>query len=379
VRWHRSWVTNRRQSRRDVLFHIPTASALVRRVRPASSGGAENQVLILARELARRGFHVGIATLDDDYGLRAQIDGVDVIAQAASPTDAPVIRTVIFWMRLASTLITNPSTVIVQRCANIHTAPVALLARVLRRRFVFASSGVRDFDRAAWNRLHWWLFRFGVRLAGVVVVQTEEQVRLCHEHFGRRSVLIKSVAEPAQTPASDPDSFLWVGRLSSHKQPLAYLELVRALPDARFRMVAVEPAPNEDGVDVAELTRIAATLPNLELCPPRQRHELVPLYESAVAVVSTSVSEGMPNVFLEGWSRGVPALALTHDPDGVIERQRLGAFADGSPERLAELARRLWERRNDRDELASRCRRYVVREHALEQVADGWVEALGLV
>jgi glycosyltransferase involved in cell wall biosynthesis len=86
----------------------------------------------------------------------------------------------------------------------------------------------------------------------------------------------------------------------------------------------------------------------------------------------------MPNVFLEGWFRGVPALALTHDPDGVIAQEGIGAFADGSPQRLVELARSLWEGRANQSELAGRCRDYVSREHSIDAVIDRWAEVLGL-
>jgi hypothetical protein len=95
-------------------------------------------------------------------------------------------------------------------------------------------------------------------------------------------------------------------------------------------------------------------------------------------MVNTSDYEGMPNVFLEGWARGVPALALTHDPDGVIERERVGAFAHGSAERFAELARELWQRRGDQSEVAARCRAYIDREHSAGVVVGRWQRALGL-
>ena len=96
-------------------------------------------------------------------------------------------------------------------------------------------------------------------------------------------------------------------------------------------------------------------------------------------MVSTSLSEGMPNVFLEGWSRGVPALALAHDPDGVIERERVWAASPAAPTaRMAGLARELWEGRGERAELAARCRGYVEREHAPASVADRWQALLGL-
>ena len=102
------------------------------------------------------------------------------------------------------------------------------------------------------------------------------------------------------------------------------------------------------------------------------------LVDRAVAVVNTADFEGMPNIFLEGWSRGVPALALTHDPDGVIERHRLGSFANGSSEYLVELARSLWEERSDQAGVAARCRQYILENHSPETVSAQWVETLGI-
>ena len=105
---------------------------------------------------------------------------------------------------------------------------------------------------------------------------------------------------------------------------------------------------------------------------------MLDLVDSSVAIVNTADFEGMPNVFLEGWERGVPALALTHDPDGVIESHGLGWFAHGSREQLAELARTAWEQRGDQAAIAERCRAYVRDEHSTDAVAARWRDALGL-
>jgi hypothetical protein len=127
--------------------------------------------------------------------------------------------------------------------------------------------------------------------------------------------------------------------------------------------------------DVASATR---ELPNLTILPSRGRNDLLELVERAVAIVNTSEFEGMPNMFLEGWARGVPALALSHDPDGVIERHSLGIFAHGSWHELVAGARALWSGRFDQRELAHRCRRYVADAHAEDKVCEQWVTALGL-
>jgi hypothetical protein len=84
----------------------------------------------------------------------------------------------------------------------------------------------------------------------------------------------------------------------------------------------------------------------------------------------------MPNVLLEAWCQGVPALVLFHDPGGVVSRHGLGGFADGSHERMVTLARDLWTTRFDRSELSERCREYVAAHHAPAAVAERWLRVL---
>ena len=74
--------------------------------------------------------------------------------------------------------------------------------------------------------------------------------------------------------------------------------------------------------------------PNLRVLDPLPHADTLDLIGSAVAVVNISRFEGMPNVFLEAWARGVPVLALEADPDGVVGRHGLGVAAEGSWERF---------------------------------------------
>jgi len=201
---------------------------------------------------------------------------------------------------------------------------------------------------------------------------------MCQSRFGRLPLVIKSVAEPGELRTSTPEAFLWAGRVISYKRPLAFLDLARAVPEARFWMLGI-PQPGERNVRLlADVRRAAAELPNLELLDPRPRDDVMPLIDRAVAIVNTSEFEGLSNTFLEAWSRGVPALSLSHDPDGLIERLGLGSFAHGSGPRLAAVARELWRLRNEQRELAQRCRRYVLDAHRPETVYGQWFDALGV-
>jgi glycosyltransferase involved in cell wall biosynthesis len=158
---------------------------------------------------------------------------------------------------------------------------------------------------------------------------------------------------------------------------MAFPELAAAVPEARFTMVCVPNDHDPPGV-AGELARRAAELPNLELLGPQPRSVMLERISRATAVISTSHYEGMPNTLLEGWSRGVPALTLHHDPDGVIMRERIGYCAAGDASALAEQARALWAGRDGDAALHERCRDYTRREHSPEVVLDRWLVALGL-
>ena len=103
------------------------------------------------------------------------------------------------------------------------------------------------------------------------------------------------------------------------------------------------------------------------------------LVERSVAIVNTSDYEGTSNVLLEGWARGVSALVLHHDPDGLVVREGLGAFAGGNTERLAQRTRELWRDREQVDALAARCRGYVGREHSAQSAVECWLEVLAVL
>ena len=343
-----------------------------------SGGGAETQIWLLARGIAQRGYAVCVIVIDTPTGVPGTLDGVEVVVrppwQGGRGIRGRLAELIALWRVLAPL----DAGIIVQRGAGLWTGLVGVIARMTRRRFVFSSANLADFDfpALASTSKEVQLFDLGVRLATTVVVQTDEQLVRCKERFDRTAVVVRSIAEPAAARAGAPEAFLWIGRLADYKRPDAFVGLARALPEARFLLIGT-PSPGHPGVGEA-LERAARDVGNLELLAPRPRSELLELYENAVAIVNTADFEGMPNIFLEGWSRGIPALALTHDPDGVIENHGLGGFAHGSQAELIRLARWLWSTRYEQAELSSRCRAYVEREHSPSAVIGQWMAVLGV-
>jgi len=153
--------------------------------------------------------------------------------------------------------------------------------------------------------------------------------------------------------------------------PLEFLQLAEALPEARFLMIAGETS--ETTPDLLRRVRAEADrLPNVELHPPRPRDQLHEAMALSAAVVTTSRVEGMPNMFLEAWARGVPVLSLHVDPDRRIADGGVGIHAGGSMERLIEGARSLWTDPSLRAEIGERARTFVTGHHGPAAVGDRW-------
>jgi glycosyltransferase involved in cell wall biosynthesis len=335
----------------------------------------------LARELAARGWRTAhiVFPVADPIALDSPAPtvfqrapyyggpGLDRIKEAAA-----------IWRALRAV----DARVYVVRASAVYVAAVAEFCRLHRRAMVF--SAANDFDLLREpvheSRIKHSIYLHGLRRADAVVVQSARQVDLAAEvvRDGQRLELIPSFSEGSLSGAVDPQAFLWVSRITSHKQPLEFLRLAREMPAARFTMVAAEGI-DTDAELLAQIRREAAELENLELIGPLRREEVLARIERAVAIVSTSLWEGMPNVFLEAWARGVPALSLSFDPDGLIASRGLGLAAEGSWQRFVEGAETLWSDAETRSELGANAKRYLDERHAPAVVVAGWESILAEV
>jgi glycosyltransferase involved in cell wall biosynthesis len=248
----------------------------------------------------------------------------------------------------------------------------AAFCRVHRRRLVFSAAIDLDFDfaRRDRGRLNLWMHRTGLKRADLIVAQRDQQAEIARGAGDAPVEVIPSFARPEPATTSEGEAFLWIGRVVDYKRPLEFLEVVRSVPEARFRMITfinVETPPV-----LAAAVHDAERLPNFELLGQLKHADALDQIGRAVAIVSTSAAEGMPNVFLEAWARGVPVLSLDYDPDGKIEAVGMGKVAGGSVERLGELAGELWRDRGLRSELGAAGRHYVREAHSPETVGARW-------
>ncbi|MEO8076864.1 MAG: glycosyltransferase, partial [Acidobacteriota bacterium] len=198
--------------------------------RDGHAGGVERRTTMMARFLARRGHRVSLLVWDEGQPHDMIIDGVRVIALCRRDAGLPGLR--FFhprWTSLAQALGEADAEVYYQNCAEYVTGQVALWARRHKRRFVYSVASDPECDprlpalRHLRERV---LFRYGLRHADRILVQTDVQRLMLRRGFGLSgSVMPMPCAGTPDDQFVAPDPFrhprprvVWVGRISAEKR-----------------------------------------------------------------------------------------------------------------------------------------------------------------
>lgn len=338
-------------------------------------GGVERQVSLLAPWLASRGYRVSLLTWDEGNPGDENIGGVRVVKMCRRDAGMHGLR--FFhprWTSLCEAMSRADADLYYQNCAEYVTGQVALWCRRKRRHFVYAVASDPDCHpalpklRTLREKV---LYRYGLRHADRVVVQTRTQKEMLREGFGIDArILPMACPTPPEGPSSERERggsgrfrVLWVGRLSRIKRPEMFIEIARTMPEIEFDVVG---APDREDEYASRLYRSAAGIRNLTLSGRVRRDGMAAIYRGASLLCCTSESEGFPNAFLEAWSLGLPVVS-TFDPDGLIATRRLGEVVRDA-ESARSAIRRLAGDEELRRTVGENARRYFLDNHTIETV-----------
>jgi glycosyltransferase involved in cell wall biosynthesis len=357
------------------------------RGRVAFAGGAEVQLARLGRGLSESGFDVSAVTCDFGQPEGLQVDGMTLHKCYPPTSPIPFIR--FFHPRLSggiAALRRADADLYLFQGAALWAGVVRDVAAAMGRRFVWLVAHDLDVMRTLPDvhgpRDRWWVRR-AIRHADAIVSQTEWQRQRLLEDFGRESVVIPNPvdAPPVESmaDAAGPPSVAWLATYKPSKRPEWFTRFAERHPRIPCRMAGVIPLPPLSTHDWEQALAMADRLPNLEVLPTLPREQVGDFLRRATVFAHTSPAEGFPNAFLEAWAHGLPSVTA-FDPDGIIERERLGACRNDydSWEKALELRLEHVEQRRSE---GARARAYVLREHApdaiLAKVADVMHRALG--
>jgi glycosyltransferase involved in cell wall biosynthesis len=337
------------------------------------SGGVERQTSIMARWLARRGHDVSLVTWDEGQEDGLVIDGVRMLKVCRRDEGLPGLR--FFhprWTSLNLALRRADAQLYYQNCAEYVTGQVAWWCRRHGRYFVYSVASDPECDprlpemRTFRERI---LYRYGLKRAARIIVQTRKQKRLLKEGFGLEAIFLPMPcpgpveAEFKPTPESSPGTFRvgWVGRIAPVKRLEVLLAAAERLPDVQFEVAGKPDAAESYTRPVLEKAR---AMGNVNLHGHVDRDRMPGFYRAASVLCCTSDYEGFPNTFLEAWSHGLPIVS-TVDPDNLISERGLGVCA-ANPQEMVQAIFRLREDPALRRSISANARNYYLENHAVD-------------
>ena len=291
------------------------------------SGGAELQVALLARALAKRGHDVGIIGGDTGQQDHRILDGVMTRTGGKFHTGG-LIDTVLALPRIVKLLNEYRPEYVAVLGWTAWLYILALLRPLFGFKLVFICGLDTEID-GSFGVSHGWkgrVFERGVRLSDMRFAMSEHQQKL-FRRLGLTCSFYRNLILPRRNPltARKEIDLLWVGRCQHIKKPHLFLDLVERLAGAKCEMIC----PKEDIGLWNSVAARAMKLPQLTFHERVPYHQVQDHYDRARFLVSTSEAEGFPNVMIQAAQGAAAILSLDLDPDGLIETFHAGFCARG--------------------------------------------------
>ncbi|HEY1871354.1 MAG TPA: glycosyltransferase [Chitinophagaceae bacterium] len=164
------------------------------------------------------------------------------------------------------------------------------------------------------------------------------------------------------------DYFIHVGTLTILKGAGNLYELIKSLDKKNTIIIVGKPKDKKSEKIYEQLGKME----NVILKGSVEHKETIRLIANAKALISTSNSEGFPNIFLEAWATGVPVISLKVNPGNVINKYGLGICCDGDLELMKDCIEKNETRFIDKEKLKS----YVFEFHDFSTAADRFLSII---
>ena len=346
-----------------------------------SAGGMELQVLLLGRELTKRG--IGVEFLVGDFGQPDVVeeDGL-VFRKIFRATTSSNASKLLFFLR---TLRSSRADIVLERGSSVSSGILYAASRIVGMKYIFAAASDVNCDRRSHDpsiqgRFRRRLYDLAIRGADAVVVQKRSQQMLLRRSYGRDGVVIRSLALVPEGLSADGKAhgraIVWISNLHRYKQPELFLELARRMPNHRFIMAG----GTKDQAFSQELTDAARRIPNLDFRGFIPQREVWGLLSEARVIVNTTVvdgkyEEGFPNTFIQAWALGVPVVSLISDPDSIVTELNVGRVSrtiDGMERDISDLC----ASDDEWNEISSRCRKLFAGEFVADNIVGAYLNLL---
>jgi len=335
----------------------PTPRKILLHIRSLHIGGAERQVVSLAKTMAGTGTEVHVATVAAGGPLESDLEGIQGV-QLHSPGRSGPIGKLRYLLRLRSLIKSNRYDAVY---GFLPTPNLALLvARTIRNRPLIAwgvrSSGLdlnQYSKRVKWAmRLEKWLSKFADRIITNSQAALEEY-RQSGYAYSKLSYIPNAInverfnpdpnarkSSRSELGISDNAPVIGIfARLHPMKDHTTFLKaasiLVESMPTARFICAGGTSAENSGYANGIKNTAVELGLEdNVLWLGPRNDPELL-MPACDLTTLSSDSGEGFPNSVAESMACGIPCVVTDVGDSAAIAPDISMVVQHGNPEELA--------------------------------------------
>lgn len=374
---------------REAPGRVGTVASVALLVTSLDRGGAERQVVYLARHLAAQGWRVEVLCLLSANAFTDALAAAEVPVTSFARGKGSVLLGLV---RLSRHLYSRRPDVLVT--FNFHPNVVGRLLRWLgvlpKSRLITSYRNAHFGNRTRDSEWRDRILRWSRRLDDATTVNSQ---RAADELASRRlldvdrsHVVVNAIeVEAGDLPRSEsplrdlmgvgPEAFVWlaVGRLEPQKDYPTMLAALAALPEARLA-IAGAGSLREHLAGIVRRLRLRDRVVFLGA-----RDDVPALLAGCDGFLLSSAWEGLPNVLIEASAAGIPV--VTTDVGGAREvvSHGEGGFVvePNAPGELAEAMRRMMGMPGpQRDAMGRKARAHVRSRFALDTVGSEWERLL---
>jgi len=221
------------------------------------------------------------------------------------------------------------------------------------------------------------LYELGIKLADVILVQSEFQKSILMKNFNRNGILVRNffpISKRENRKKSDPPILLWVGAMAYVKRPWLFLKLAMKIPEGRFQMIG----GIGDGKLYESIKEALKKITNLNFLGYIPFYEIDEYFKQASILVNTSEFEGYPNAFIQAWMHCMPTVSLNADPGEVICKHKLG-FHSRTFEQMVQDVKKLTENEKLRERIGRNCRSYVEEKFDYDKLVKQYIKVFSKI
>ena len=366
---------------KSICLVSPFAGNLLYGGKAPGGGGAERQLILIARGLVNAGWKVTFIIAP----CSVQEPVVDARVQVAHVPFRYLGGPKFYWLvdgwALGRAIGRSRASIVGLRSGGPYVLLVLLLYRALARmQLVMWIQNDRDVladafydNETAWfTRLPKRIYTFLLGRADLLVAQTSRQQEAVQVQLKKSAIVIPSLVDSLFEEGPDiqddmPSSpyVLWAGNPSANKRADLVIALADRMPQVDF-VIAMNPGDQHAMDRIQSLASERSNIRFLGAVAPRDMERW---FMHAACLLNTSLAEGFPNTFLQAWSHGVPVVTAGVDPSGIIERWGLGVVAENqgaTQDTVKGIAAALASVLSDvalRQSIAEAAQRYIAQQH----------------